>query len=104
MRQRLQIFGKDPQRPRIRAFEKSLVQIGDRTAAVVGVVFDHWDVVGAPSRRSKRFSNCLTVFNNSGSFGKAVMARSHSRASNAGDPDITRACAPRRRRCRSARR
>ena len=49
----------------------------------------HWEVVAAPSRRSKRFSNCRTVFSSSGSFGKAVMARSHSRASNAGDPDIT---------------
>ncbi len=53
---------------------------------------------------SKRFSNCLTVFSSSGNFGKAVMARSHSRASNAGDPRHDKRLQPRRRRCRSAHR
>ena len=34
------------------------------------------------------FFNSRTVFSISGSFGNAVMARSHSLASNAGEPDI----------------
>ena len=89
MRERLQIFRENPQAPRVRALEEGLVQIGHRAAAVVGGVVDHSEEAGAPSSCASRFSNCLTVFNNSGSFGNAVMARNQSRLSKAGEPDIT---------------
>ena len=64
MRQRLQIFGEDAQRPRVRAVQETLVQIGHRAAVAVRVLSCRHFF----SSSSTFFFNSRTVFSNSGSF------------------------------------
>src|SRR4029077_15944595 len=78
MIQGLEIFRQNPQGARSRAVEKPIILIGDQAV----VLFLH------------EFSNCSifflssrTVFNNSGSLGKAVIARSQTFAAKAGEPE-----------------
>src|SRR5260370_17732668 len=82
MRQRLQVFGKDAQAAGVRTLQESLVEVSHRTAAVVDVILNHCEGAWARSSSPMPFSNCLTVFNRSGSFGKAVPARTHSPSPN----------------------
>ena len=77
MRERIEVFAQDAQRPGIGRIEELLVPVGEAAGALE-----------YPSGQScgKCFSNCRTLLSISGNFWNAVMARSHSRASNAGDP------------------
>ena len=87
MRQRLQILGENAQPARVGAFEKCFVQIGNRAAdchCSVSSIIARF--AAAASSRSRRFSNCLTVFNNlrqfrKGGDGAQPLARFESRRS-----------------------
>src|SRR5262249_24366945 len=78
MIQGLEIFRQKPQRAGRRAVDKRVVLISNQAV----VRFFH-----GFSNCSIFFLSSRTVFNNSGSLGKAVMARSQMLAAKAGEPE-----------------
>src|SRR3954447_22985048 len=86
----MQILGQYAQFPRIVAIQKRFILIGDRRSGNGRIGIDHAEGSRPPlpSSSATRFSNCLIDRNKSGSFGKAVIARSQSLLSNAGLPEI----------------
>ena len=90
MGQRLEVFRYDAQRARVRAGQKRLVSVSQRGPWRLVCGRDCLIVHDFDScRRSAAFLfSSRTVRKISGSFWNAVIARSHSDASNAGDPDM----------------